>query len=361
MAVDSSFDGGAEGWTAGKEQTNGICLEGLTCPSVTNEFHASGGIEKSGFIETKEGGLLSVGLLAESSGTWESPAFTYLGVAGQRPTKVEFTLARRAQLSNLLAMPGAQATYTVELVDKTTPAGSVVVVNSATLAGAEEWKSASTPIAPTVLEKGDSYRVRIRTSFVTPAAVVPAGGVGYDEVELTASREEAEAGPSGPEGPGGSDGSNGSKGSEGTDGKNGWNEGSTGSKGAGGSEGNGGAKSATGAAGLTSAELRGMLGSRGLAGTASLHKGKVVVTGTCPKGIRGGCTVRIKGLLNRHEAATLSGRAKIAEGGRHRFVVALAPGARGAVQRQQQLLVKERVRVGNARVTLYKRLKLVER
>jgi hypothetical protein len=365
VALASTFDGGVEGWTHPANEGSGVlglCIEGLTCPSVTDEFHATGGVDKDGFIETKEGGLLSVGLLAESTGIWESPEFTYLGVAGQRPTKVELTLARRAQLANLLGLPGAQATYTVELVDKTTPSGSVVVVNKATLSGAEEWKSASTAISPDILTKGDGYKVRIRTSFVTPVAVVPAGGVDYDSVELTASRDEVEEGPqgpSGPTGPGGGDGSAGSNGSAGGNGSSGTNGASGG--GTDGSIGAGGTKEAEDEGGPSVAELRQVLGAQGLAGTASVHQGRVIITGMCPKAIQGACTVRIKGLLNRRKAATSSGRAKIAVGGTHRFSVAIDPRVADKVKQQGKLLIKEWVRVGTTRVVLYKQVKVIAR
>jgi hypothetical protein len=375
VAVDSTFDGEVEGWTKpAPEQTSLLggllCIDNLTCPTITDEFHATGGVENSGFIETKEGGLVGIGLLAESTGSWESPEFTYLGVAGQRPTKVELTLARRAQLAGLLALSGAQATYSVELVDQTTPAGTVVVVNGATLAGAEAWKSASTPIAPTLLEKGDNYKVRIRTTFVTPAAVIPSGGVGYDNIELSASRDEVEEGPkgreapedqAGPEGSGGDKGPSDSGGSTGTSGAKGLSgaDGS-GSGGGAGEAGNGGAGGARGG-GPSLPELRTVIGSRGIAGPASLHRGKLFVTGKCPRSIKRACTVRIQGLLNRHKVATSSGRAKIAKGGKHRFTVAVTPKARHAVRRQGKLLVKEWVRVGAARVVVYKRVRLVRR
>jgi hypothetical protein len=360
VALASTFDGGVEGWTApANEQSSllgGLCIEGLTCPQVTHELHATGGVGNSGFIETKEGGLLAVGLLAESRGTWESPEFTYLGVAGQRPTKVEFSLARRAQLSNLLALSGAQATYTVELVDRSTPSGSVVVVNGAGLGGAEEWKSASTAISPDLLAKGDDYKVRIRTTFVTPAAVVPAGGVGYDNVGLTASRDEVEGspkGPSGPAGPGGNDGSKGTGGGTGAAGTNGSNAESSGGFGA--------AKGTDGEGGPSVADLRQAIGSGGLAPTATLRRGKLTITGACPKSIDGACTVRLKGMLTRTKVATSSGRAKIARGGKHRFVVAVSPEARKAVKQRGTLLVKEWVRVGSTRVVLYKKVKVVAR
>jgi hypothetical protein len=365
VAVDSTFNGELEGWTKPANEQSSLlgilpCIEGVTCPSVTDEFHATGGVGNSGYIETNEGGVLSVGLLAESTGIWESPEFTYLGVAGQRPTKVGLTLARRAQLSNLLTLSGAQATYTVELVDKTAPSGTVVVVNGATLPAAEEWKSTSTAISPDILTKGDNYKIRIRTTFVTPAAVVPKGGVGYDNVELTASRDEVEEGPKGSEGREGPAGAGGSKGGEGSDGSGAAN-GKTGKTSAGDQTGSKGTKGDKGSATLSAARLREVIGAQGLAATASLHKGHVVVTGMCPKSTKGACTVRIRGMLTRKKVATSSGRARIAEGGRHRFSVALNPKARGAVQKSGRLLVKEWVRVGKARVTVYKPVKLVQR
>jgi hypothetical protein len=388
VAVNSPFEGSAEGWTAKPNEQNSLlggplCIEGLTCPTVADEFHATGGVEKSGFIETKEGGLLSVGLLAESKGIWESPEFFYLGVAGQEATKVEMTFARRAELADLLGLPGAGATYTVELVDKTTPSHTIVVVNNATLAGAEEWKSSSVSISPTLLTIGETYAVRIRTAFVTPAALVPAGGVGYDNVALTASLENNEGekgkeGAAGPEGPAGGDGSNGTSGSNGTNGSSGatGNAGATGNtgpsgtngtNGADGKEGNGGkntsgggTKGATGAGGVSSAELRGLISSQGLSG-ASLRNGRLIVTGTCPKAIKTACTVRLRGMVNRTKPATSTRRAKIAKGGKHSFAIALTPQAKRKYQSQSKILVKEWVRAGNARATVYKTLTLVKK
>ncbi|MBS1675860.1 MAG: hypothetical protein JST08_00600 [Actinobacteria bacterium] len=363
VALDSTFEGGPEGWSkAPNEQNGALCLEGVTCPAVVDEYHAAGGVKGSGYIETKEGGLLGVGLLAESSGTWESPEFTYLGVGGRRPTKVELTLALKAQLATLLGLSGAQATYTVELLDKTAPSSSVVAVNRAAPLGSGEWRQVSTVLAPAALIRGDRYKVVIRTSFLTPAAIVPAGGVGYDNVELTASREEAEEGPKGleggPETPGGGKGSGGTNGAGGGSGGSGsaGSGGSTGSKGQGGA---GGTKGADGPRALSAAELGTVIGSQGLAPTAGLHRGRLIVMGRCPRALGGACAVRVRGMLSRHAAATATGAAKIAGGARHSFVVAIEPQALSTVLARRKLLVEERVRVGKTHVTVYKRLRLV--
>lgn len=343
-AGGSSFTGNAENWTtAENEQSSplaGLCIEGVTCPTITDEYQSAGGVEGSGFIETKEGGLASVGLLVKSSGIWESPAFTYTGAAGQRPTKVELSIARRAELSGLLAISGAEATYTTELVDQSSPTGSVVVTNAATLAGSSEWKTESASIAPSLLTAGHSYKVLVRTTFVTPAAVVPAGGAGYDNVALRATKVEAEGGSNGNNGSGGSNGTSnagGGKGSTGSAGKNG----------------------ANGSNALSAAQLRRLISSHGLVERARRHGSWIVVTGKCPKAIRRACTVRLRGMLTRHKTATVSRRAKIGKGARHQFIVSVRPGARHKVKGMRKILVKEWVRAGKTRVSVYKRLSLV--
>jgi hypothetical protein len=360
VALAGSFDGETEGWKAAANEGSGLlglCLEGVTCPRVTDEFHATGGIGDSGYIETEEGGVGVLGLVATNTGVWESPEFTYMGVAGQRATTVELTLARRAQLASLLALSGAGADYTVELVDRTDKSGSVVVVSHSPLSGAEEWKTATMAISPTSLKKGDAYKLLIRTTFATPAALVPAGGVGYDNVELTASRDEVEEGPRGPEGPAGGGGGGGSNGSSGADGSGGGSS----AAGGGGATASNGINEDTSSADPSIAELREVIVSQGLAGTAGLQHRRLIITGMCPQAIPGACTVRVKGLLNRHKVATSSARAKIAPGAKHRFAVTVGPQALAKVRRQGSLLVKEWVRVGATRVVVFKKVKLVAR
>lgn len=363
-AGGSSFTGGPEGWTPGPNAQKSVlggalCVEGLTCPTVADEFVPNGGADGTGYLQTHEGGLLSVGLLAESSGTWESPAFTYGGAAGRQPTEVRFSLARRSELEGLLALPGAEASYTAELVDESAPTGSVVVTDAVALSAAGGWKTASASVAPSSLTPGHSYKVKIVTTFVTPAAVLPAGGVAYDDVRLSASRSEAEGGSGGN---GGSDGGNGSNGGNGTGGADSTSgNGTAGSKGTHGSRGGHGAKGARGARGLSSAQLRGIIASHGLVARARLHRGWVVITGKCPKAVHRSCTVRLRGMVDRRRPATVTRRARIRRGGRHHFIVAVRHGARAKVRRRRRILVKEWVRAGHTRVTLYRRLRLLGR
>lgn len=212
------FAGGEGGWESSTEQEGvlggALCIPPVTCPAITNSYQATGGVDGSGdgFIETSEGGLSGVGALgaAVSSGIYESPAFTYEGAAGQTPTKVELGIARRAAVAGLLAVSGATATYGVELVDESSASGNVIVIPSSSLKGApEEWKSLSASIAPSALTPGHSYKVRIKTTFDTPALALPSGGVGYDDVVVTATKVEAANGGNGGNGSSGSNGANG--------------------------------------------------------------------------------------------------------------------------------------------------------
>jgi hypothetical protein len=355
-AQSRSFAGGAGGWTNSKEQESLVeilgvkvpCVEGVTCPTITNEFKPAGGASNDGYIETAEGGLLAVGLLAKSSGVYESPAFTYGGAAGQVPTSLELTVSRRAELSALLNLLGASAFYTVELADQTSPSGSVVVIDSASLAGAETWKASSNSIDPSKLVSGHSYKIRIKSTFSTPALVLPTGGVGYDDVALTATKVESSNG---------GNGGNGNNGGGGNAGGNGNGGGSgTGSGGSNGGNGNGGS-----AGGVSSARLESLLKSSSLVGSATLKGNRLSVKAKCPTQVNATCTITLQGMLSRSKAATATRRARVKLGKTKSFTMVVKSAALGAVKSKSKILIKEQVRVGQAKATVYKTVKLVRK
>jgi hypothetical protein len=182
-----TFATGTGGWTQTISQT-GVCVPAVTCPQVTNSFQPSGGADGpgDGYVSTAQGGLAQVGLLATSSGVWQSPAFTYSGAAGRAPERVTFTMSRRANVSALLAVTGASADYTVELIDQS-GGSNVTVIDHQSLASTGTWSAVpAVTVNPSLLKLGDSYSVRITTRFITPAAVVPSGSADYDNVDLRA-------------------------------------------------------------------------------------------------------------------------------------------------------------------------------
>jgi hypothetical protein len=132
-------------WTE-SSAIGGTCVPPLLCPSLTNSYQVSGGAEDDGFIQSSFVGVLGVG--GTSTGTWQSPPFTYTGADGQSPSAVTFRMSRRSNVSGLLAVSGNAATYSVELLDLTAGGAPIPVVSAATVAGADTW-SATTRSAST--------------------------------------------------------------------------------------------------------------------------------------------------------------------------------------------------------------------
>ncbi len=202
------FAVGPGGWTNAQESA-GICVQDLTCPVVTNSWVAADGAAGEGFLRTTIENL--VGAESTSRGIWTSPAFTYRGVAGEKPSELSFELARRTALSPLLATSGTSAHYSVEFVDTATGVARTIV-DTAPLGASEGW--AQTPLLalkPGSLTLGTNYTIRITSTFDTEAETFAASSVDYDDVLLRATLIEpaGNGDDDGDDGPGGGGGGGG--------------------------------------------------------------------------------------------------------------------------------------------------------
>ncbi len=191
-----SFGTSDGGWH-GSTSFGGLCIPSVTCPTVTNDYAASGGTggTADGYLRTTIGSLLGVG--ATSRGLYQSRSFTYSGAGGKSPDSVTFGVARRSNLGQLLAVTGNSADYSVDLVDVTQGGNATSVVDNEPIGSQNSWVAKSLSVAPASLTLGDRYRVRIKSVFSTGAQVVPGGSVGYDDVVLRAKVKGQDHGGSG--------------------------------------------------------------------------------------------------------------------------------------------------------------------
>ncbi|MGH2975039.1 MAG: hypothetical protein ACRDLL_09275 [Solirubrobacterales bacterium] len=164
----------------------GLCVPGISCPTVSNGYAANGGTggHGDGYLRTAIGSLLGVG--ATSRGIYTSPAFTYSGAGGATPTSLTLDIKRRSSLGQLLAVTGNSADYSVDLVDLTHGGSATGVIDNEPIGDQSSWLARSASVAPGSLTVGDQYRVRITSEFKTGVQVVPGGSVGYDDVVLKA-------------------------------------------------------------------------------------------------------------------------------------------------------------------------------
>lgn len=181
-----AFGTSAGGWSGSVSNSNPLCIDGVTCPQLTNSFEATDGAGGSGdgFLRTEIGGLTS--LLNTARAGWTSPDFTYQGVGGAQPAALTFSFARRATPDALIALLD-EATYsaTLEAVGGGT---SVEVFDAVPLTAEPDWTTIpAVSVNPAALVIGQSYRLRITATLEFPASVIPDGALDYDNISLVAA------------------------------------------------------------------------------------------------------------------------------------------------------------------------------
>jgi hypothetical protein len=202
------FRTGPGGWQS-SSTSEGVCVQSLTCPTITNSWIDTGGTGggADGFVRTAIENL--AGAESTSRGIWESPAFVYRGAAGSTPTDVTFELARRTDLSPLLSTSGNSAHYSVELVDVDSGV-ALTVIDTAPLGASTGWaRTREVAIRPSSLELGKTYSIRITSTFDTEAEAFPTSNVDYDSVRLQAVDSGGASGGGGSGGGGGAGGGGG--------------------------------------------------------------------------------------------------------------------------------------------------------
>jgi hypothetical protein len=308
----STFTGSAEGWTVTAK-----------CPTIpaplcvtSGAYDATAGNPSGSLADKTE---IAVGLLGlfTSEAVETSPTFT-VGESGAGSLSLE----RQFEDSELASLTPT-VEYTANLVDKTD--GSKQKAFSETV-GATAFAPQQGPVA---LVAGHSYAIEIdATTKASTANVGLAGSATFrvDNVAVT--------------GPGGAGG--------------------TGGGGSGGSGGNGG-EGANGAGGVSSAQLSSILQSSSLIGPAVLKGNKLSVKAKCPAKLKATCTLTLQGLLSKHKPATTTRKAKVKKGKTKKFVLTVKPAARKKLKAKKKLLFKETAKVGKAKATVYKTLKLVRK
>ncbi|HWM53816.1 MAG TPA: hypothetical protein VNO20_00260 [Solirubrobacterales bacterium] len=320
------FNGGAAGWQS-STGFDGNCLAPLLCPAATNSFQPAGGADGGGFIRSAYSGVVGVMAVAgTTTAVWQSPSFSYEGVAGDisyegvagdASPAVSFEMDRRASVGQLLAVAGNSADFSVRLVDVTGGGESVSLIAASTLAGADSWTAVRQgSIDPGQLVMGHEYRIQITTRYTTGTSVLVSGSADYDNVVLEAV-------------PAGGDGSGG-KGS--------------------------------GDGGLSEKRL-GELVRAATPGTAILTgKGKrLLVRVRCPRKAGRTCRITAQGLLKKRKPVTNRRTVKVRKGKAKLVVLRVKPKARTKVAKRKRLLVRQKVRAGKTVAIVFKSRKLIRR
>jgi len=319
----AGFNGGLAGWSS-SSSSEGICLPPLLCASVENSFQGTGGADGGGYVRSAYTGVVGVTAVGgATAGTWESPPFTYGGVNGEEAKTVGFSLDRRANVDQLLAVAGSSAEYTVRLIDLSDGGKALTLIPAATLADADSWTEVTRgSLDPASLTVGHDYRIQITSRYTSGTSVLVTGSADYDNVVLRAS-----------------DGTSGS-------GKGG--------------KGKGGAGDGAGA--LSEQRLTALL-RQATPGTAVLDsKGKrLFVRVKCPRKIGHACRTTAQGLLRKRHPATAKRTVRLRSGKSRLVALPIKPKARKQVAKRKRLLVRQKVRAGKVTATVVRARKLIRR
>jgi hypothetical protein len=170
------------GYTASVKHT-GLCLESLTCPSVSNSNVAA---KTGSYQHTKLGSLTGVG--ATTVVTWTSGPFTYNGAEGKRSTDVRLVMRRRADTSDLLDVAGNSATYSVKLISARTGNTVAEGVHNAQNSPTTNWTRTGPAQVAGSVRKGRSYRIEVKFTYTNGAQVIPGATSDFKKARLVARR-----------------------------------------------------------------------------------------------------------------------------------------------------------------------------
>jgi hypothetical protein len=322
-AAARGFDGGLAGWTS-SSSTDGVCLLPLLCASVDNSFQGSGGADGGGFIRSAYTGV--VGAMAVGGTTtavWQSPGFTYAGIDGGSSAAPSFSIDRRANVDQLLAVSGNSAEYSVQLVDISEGGETTPLIAPTTLAGAKSWTNVRRPVDPGVLTIGHDYRILVSSLYSSGTTVLVTGSADFDNVVLGAAN--------------GGDGKG-----KGGNGKGGTGKGGTGN----------------GPGGLSADRLQALL-REATPGTATLRGKRLLVRVSCPRKVGRQCRTTAQGLLRKGRPATAKRTVRLRSGKSKLVALRVKPKARERLAKRKRLLVRQKVRAGKVTATVYKTRRLV--
>lgn len=319
-----AFNGGAEGWHVSGEPSCNIGLIGLLGLCSASGGYDAGNGHPAGSFAAESKITLNLGGLFKSQLSFVSPTFTASegGAASLR-------LERQIGTGSLLDLTPS-ATYSVTLNDLSSGTNTTVLTD--TVAGGEESFVGKSGAA--TLAAGHNYAIAVATetsSSVANVGLLGSAALRFDNIALTVGSSTT----------GGGGGS-----------------GAGGGKGGGGGAGDGG----SGKFGsLSDSQLLALLRSGAATTPVTLKGNRLFAKVSCPAAVGRACRVAAQGMLNRRKAATTKRTVKVPKGKSKRIVLRVKPKAKKQVAKRKRLLLRENVKAGSAKATLYRSRALIRR
>jgi hypothetical protein len=311
----SGFDESSEGWSAGPSS----CTPAELLCSSEAAYDASTG-NPPGSIAARTTVTLNLISLFKGTATWNSPSFT---VPVEPITDAEMHLESALDPGGLVDVEPT-GTFTVTLSDLTS--GKSVTALSGEVEGESPFAEEAAPVA---VVGGHKYRLSIEAvtaqSTVALSLINGTSNLRFDNVGLSVRSASGDG------------------------------------KGGDGGKGGGKKGSGSGSSSLTDSRLFSLLSSGGSTSPAVLKGNRLFVKVGCPAKVGRACRIAAQGFFRKGKPATAKRMVKMAKGKSKRIALRVKPKAQRKVAKRKRLLVREKVRAGSAKATVYKTRKLIRR
>lgn len=330
-AGGSDFSSNQQGWSASEEKCEGLIALQLLCSSEGVYDSAKG--NPPGSISAQTNVTLNLLGLFASGATWTSPPFTVQGTV----TGASFRLERQLDSGDLLNL-APTASYTASLVDKTTGTSTPLLKEEGIAPGPTFTANGGAA----AVAGGHTYAISLATTTNSTLASVGLLGKTHLRFDNVALSVQTAGGGSGGNNPNDSGGGN----------KNSSNNSNSNSK---------TVNNKKQSSSLSNARLQTLFRRGASSAPATVKGNRLFVKVSCPRSIGRACHIVARGMLNRRTAATNKRTVKVGRGKGKQIVLRVKPRAKRQVAKRKRLLVRENVRAGKARATIFKSRKLIRR
>ncbi|ADB51406.1 Ig-like domain repeat protein [Conexibacter woesei] len=167
------------GWSSSVDYGGLVCIPGVTCPSATPSYQATGGAGGAGDGFLRDGFGTLLGVLSTTTITWTSPSFAAPATAVD---EAALLVDVRPQIASLLAI--GSLNLRMRLVDVTDPARSTTVATVPLTAASATFSSLIVNVPPSAVVAGHTYRIALDVALTTAVSAVTSGNVDLDNVIL---------------------------------------------------------------------------------------------------------------------------------------------------------------------------------
>jgi hypothetical protein len=166
------------GWSSAVDYGGLVCIPGVTCPSATPSYQATGGAGGAGDGFLRDGFATLLGVLSTTTVNWTSPSF----VAPANVDSASLSVDVRPQTASLLTIGSVR--LRMRVIDVADGTRSTTVADVPLSAASASFTPVAADVPAGALVTGRTYRIELGVALTTNVSAVTSGNVDLDNVVL---------------------------------------------------------------------------------------------------------------------------------------------------------------------------------